>query len=261
MEKLYIENVISIHLFYSDEPAWHAPAPRSAHYLAYHTSGKNIHKTKNNSFRNKEDTLLFLSKNDAYDVVLEEPTESICVVFTGDTDMESFSVDCKNNLRIRTIFKKLLANNNLNETSNLYYCLSALYEVFHIVDGMQKKEHHISPKSSVLQKAFDYIETNYLTSTLLNSALADMCSLSERRFTTLFKEYYGETPRKYILRKKIDHASNLLLTGIYTIEQVSEICGFTDVYYFNKMFKRYMNITPGLYKKSRMAANIQTEDL
>jgi AraC-like DNA-binding protein len=36
--------------------------------------------------------------------------------------------------------------------------------------------------------------------------------------------------------------------GDLTLEEIAEQCGFTDVYYFIRQFRKRMGITPGRYR-------------
>ena len=57
------------------------------------------------------------------------------------------------------------------------------------------------------------------------------------------------TVKRYIIQKKINYACELLLLGRYSINQIAELCNFSDVYYFSKQFKEQMGVSPTEYIK------------
>ena len=206
MRGFYIDKVISIHKFSGSRPHWHAPAPRNVHYLAYHTAGKNTHIIRGKSWDIKEDTLLFISKEDEYDVYLTEETHSICVAFQSSAAPESFALSCEEYPQIRNAFLNLFSHKNIENPKNLFYCLKTVYDLFYLLE----KEIKVSPSANrkdALRPAIEYIRENYLDGPISNEYLSALCGYGERRFISLFKEAYGKTPNQYIIHKKIaNHA-------------------------------------------------------
>jgi AraC-like DNA-binding protein len=53
---------------------------------------------------------------------------------------------------------------------------------------------------------------------------------------------------QYVARLKTDRAKELLSTGLYTVTEIALLCGFKNVYYFSRVFKNAVGISPGKYK-------------
>ena len=68
--------------------------------------------------------------------------------------------------------------------------------------------------------------------------------------TKLFKKRFGITPVKYIISKKLQYACELINTRHYNINEISEIAGFSNVYYFSRVFKNNIGCSPSEYIKS-----------
>lgn len=78
--------------------------------------------------------------------------------------------------------------------------------------------------------------------------IADHVNLTPSYFSTLFKRETGEGLVDYINRHKIDKSIELLVSGNYTIQQLSEAVGIYSESYFCTIFKQYTNLTPKQYR-------------
>ena len=78
--------------------------------------------------------------------------------------------------------------------------------------------------------------------------LAKMCCLSAGRFRYIFSQCLGMTPVEYRNKRRIQKAVTLLKTGEYTVTEVAEQVGVSDMKYFGKLFKQYTGVTPGTMK-------------
>lgn len=101
--------------------------------------------------------------------------------------------------------------------------------------------------SSRLHFVLQYIQ-QHLTERIPVDTLSKKAYLSRNIFFRWFKEQFGITPLEYINRERIRLARQLLANEKNTIAQVSLQCGFSDVNYFVRAFKRSEGLTPGAYQ-------------
>jgi len=80
------------------------------------------------------------------------------------------------------------------------------------------------------------------------SEMAGIASLSRSHFTRLFTESEGLTPNTYLEDLRLKTATQLLRTGTMTVKETAFACGYYDVNYFCRVFKRRMGITPGEFR-------------
>ena len=80
---------------------------------------------------------------------------------------------------------------------------------------------------------------------------AEHCGVTQRRFQDLFRESFHSTPNQYIISCKINLARKLLLAQELSVSQIAELCGFSDVYYFSKLFKKETGQTPSQFRKAQ----------
>lgn len=75
-----------------------------------------------------------------------------------------------------------------------------------------------------------------------------------------FHEYLNMTPSQYLNKKKIDKAIELLLSTELSILNIAFECGFNNIEYFDKIFKKTMGLTPLRYRQtqSKLLKEIET---
>ena len=79
-------------------------------------------------------------------------------------------------------------------------------------------------------------------------ALARAAHVSDAHFIRTFKLAFGETPHRYLQRRRIERAMFLLR---HTADPVGEICldvGFTSVGTFGRTFRSIVGVSPSAYR-------------
>ncbi len=102
--------------------------------------------------------------------------------------------------------------------------------------------------SYIIKKAINKINFN-LEKYLSLSIIAKELSISKSYLSALFKKETGSSITKYIAEKRIDKAIFLLNTSKKQIGDIALACGYDDLTYFSKRFKKIKGISPSQYKK------------
>lgn len=63
-------------------------------------------------------------------------------------------------------------------------------------------------------------------------------------------EYTGYPLNAYINRLKIAEAKNILLNTEDSVKEVADSLGFKDVFYFSRLFKKYVGVSPLIYRNN-----------
>lgn len=79
--------------------------------------------------------------------------------------------------------------------------------------------------------------------------LAKYCNMSVTNFRREWKKTYNSTPLQYRDEIRLSHSRDLLVSGIYSVSEVAERCGFENTGYFIRFFKKHTGITPAQFKK------------
>jgi AraC family L-rhamnose operon transcriptional activator RhaR/AraC family L-rhamnose operon regulatory protein RhaS len=68
----------------------------------------------------------------------------------------------------------------------------------------------------------------------------------------LFNKLLHETPIKYLIRLRINHAVILLKQGDLSISDVAYRSGFQDSNYFSLQFKKITGVAPARFRKNNL---------
>jgi AraC-like DNA-binding protein len=90
----------------------------------------------------------------------------------------------------------------------------------------------------------------HLTEKIAVEALSRKAYLSRNLFFKWFREQFGITPVEYVNKERIKLAKALLAKPQNSIYDVSKLCGFTDVNYFIRVFRKLEGTTPKVYQSS-----------
>lgn len=128
---------------------------------------------------------------------------------------------------------------------------SSLLEVFHYLQNSSYNklvpELSTNVSSSSFYEILKYIHTNYESVTL--DILAAKFNYHRNYISHMIKKETGMTLSEHIQSVRLEKARNLLTTTNLNILDISAKVGYTDVSYFNRVFKKIFNITPKEYRK------------
>ena len=100
-----------------------------------------------------------------------------------------------------------------------------------------------------LKNVLDYIDSNYQNPITLEQ-LAQVSSMSPKYFCRFFRQMTHRTPMDYLNHQRVEHACYELSTTEHTVTDVAYNCGFNDLSYFIKTFRRYKGTTPRKFQSS-----------
>ena len=130
---------------------------------------------------------------------------------------------------------------------NTNLCLYHLIATF--VFSQQQNQNSSSPEKAIIPETIDYMKNN-LDKTIRIEDFADLNKYSVSHFSKLFRLTTGMSPIEYFIHLKMQKACQLLYTEDSRVKQIAALLGYDDPYYFSRLFKKYMNTSPGTYRKS-----------
>lgn len=98
------------------------------------------------------------------------------------------------------------------------------------------------------KRVLSYIET-HLDQDIGLAELASSVSLSAHYFTAAFKSTFGMPPYRYLLRRRVDRAKELLLAAELPAAKIAEKVGFSSQSQFTTNFRKIVGTTPTRYRR------------
>ena len=144
------------------------------------------------------------------------------------------------------------------QTGYEFFTVGLMWQLFgqilhdHSYTVTDMAERRNAKSTEQIKTVLNYIRKNY-ASRLTLADLADVLNLSPEHFCRLFHSITGKSPIDYLNYYRIECACELLSSSQKSITEVAYSCGFNDLSYFNRIFKRYKKVTPGHYQKTMLS--------
>ena len=98
-----------------------------------------------------------------------------------------------------------------------------------------------------LRRARDHIDRNFREPLDLDG-LARIAGVSKYHFARSFEAAYGETPIRYLTRRRIERAQDLLRVANLTVTEVCMAVGFASLGSFSARFRQLVGESPTCYR-------------
>ena len=104
--------------------------------------------------------------------------------------------------------------------------------------------------SPFVKRVINYIEENYMQNINLKTIAAEF-KINPVYLGYLFKKETGGVFTNYLNNIRIDSAKKLLDNSRNKINEISEKVGYTNISYFNSIFRKLEGISPADYRRSK----------
>jgi AraC family transcriptional regulator len=100
-----------------------------------------------------------------------------------------------------------------------------------------------------LQQVMEYIDEN-LGRSLTVQGLADVLHLSQYHFLRAFRNTLNQTPRRYVLQRRVTKAKDLIRQGELSLADIAYQLGFSSQSHLSTAFKQLTGVTPSQFQRS-----------
>jgi AraC-like DNA-binding protein len=183
----------------------------------------------------------------------EQPLVKYFVDFNG-TEASKLLKDCR--LRpgtlsqvyppgeIQPLFDELIRNGQRGTRQSPGICAHLLEAlVAKILDARAPLPGRETLAFATYQRCRDHIARNFLRLQTLEDAAAD-CHVDASYLCRLFQRYDDQTPYRFLIRLKMNHAAERLRSPEVLVKQVAEETGFSNQFHFSRVFKSVFHLSP-----------------
>jgi AraC-like DNA-binding protein len=168
------------------------------------------------------------------------------------------------NLKIDDGAKEIPFNQNIINTWNIMYnslemgysfenLCNANLCLYQLISSLIFSDKHLSTEretdKNIINDTIHFMKKN-INKMITVEEMAQHQNLSNSHFSSLFRKSTGIAPLNYFIHLKMQLACQLLYTNEKKIKEIGLDLGYSDQYYFSRIFKKQMNISPENYRKS-----------
>lgn len=236
---------------------------RATHGLVYYGTPYGKLTFQNTVIEPQAGQIVYLPKGSTYDISAENAAETdgcyaINFLAPDLRQTEPFVFEPKSAPTFSSLFlhaEKAWKEKRLGYEEKCFGLLYAAFAALKDGDGYSP-----SAYKRLLAPAEAYIHEHYAEKRIYGAELAALCGVSETYFRRLFIKVYGVTPVEYVNALRIGRAKDLLSNRgardgheksreACTVSEIAELCGFSDVFYFTRLFKKFTGYTPDKWRR------------
>ncbi len=250
--KIYESSINYYHFVYETNlRKFSQPFVRSNFYMCLVFRGSAVLKTDRSESHIKKGTLFFTFPEQIHYIEASKDFSYLYISFNGKGALpllDNFNINPQNSVFenydhllefwMSAIRRITAVNASTLTESTLMYTLSFI--------NTQRTDTHTKDKFDAI---LDYISHNYTLKDISLKKIADIFFYNEKYLSALFTKKTGVKFTYYINNLRINYAINLIENGEQNISDLAGKCGYTDQFYFSKIFKKTVNKTPTEYIK------------
>lgn len=174
-----------------------------------------------------------------YCASMEDPWHYIWVGFTADKlpVMLNYHIHCP---ELGSVFHKMLECLEM-ENGKSAFLAARLWDMMSVL--LERQPGSVDH----VEKAIHCMHTEYMTGIGVQE-VAERLNLERSYFSVLFKKKMGLSPQAYLMRLRMENAAKLLIQQGVSVSVAAACVGYSDIYNFSKMFRKYFGVSPRVYR-------------
>lgn len=199
-------------------------------------------------FTADEKSFFYLAKDSIYSIKILKKSKYICVDFDfmpcGATRkscvFHNVSPSAKND------FLKLFYIWNKKDPWYIPQAMELLYSLYS--EGIRAVSRYSGQKDT-FSKIAAFVLERYTDPDFSVEDISVQTGLSQVHLRRIFKNARNTSPVRYVNFLRLEKAKNMLVASNFSIAEIALSVGFRDPYYFSRLFKKEVGITPMEYRK------------
>jgi AraC-like DNA-binding protein len=196
------------------------------------------------------EVIFILFKKEIFGEQFWQLPESKSILKLFQLSQRGIKLTGKTRIEVSSLMRSISSSVGFNRITNLLSMLEiiATKKNYHVLASPIVQNTINESDSERLNKVYKYVINNSQQEITLEK-VASIASLSTPSFCRYFKKRTNKTFVQLLNEIRISHACRLLMEEDFPVERICFICGYTNVSYFIKQFKRTTGLTPLSYKK------------
>lgn len=190
----------------------------------------------------------------------------ILVVGTGARAMASPAVSQGQRARLSSVVRLLeTAGHNLPRGDNeAYRCVAKAAALLQAECDLDSANPPAAKRRDFLPtwkmtRVMNFIDVN-LDRPIRIEKLAAIAKLSCSHFSRAFHATAGETPSRFVIRRRVERAEQLILHTDKPLSEIALDCGMADQSHLTKQFRRFYGMAPGKWRKLQQGSETVTAE-
>lgn len=159
-----------------------------------------------------------------------------------------YQIDPGHNTRINNMLHRLYQFCNTSGNLNMLRAKSLFFNLLDEILTCATNQ-QINHNRDLVEQSIEYMKLHYMNP-LTIPELAAQYGLNAKQFAYLFQKYMGIGPNEYLIDHRMQQAKELLCTTNFSVAKISVCIGYSDPYYFSKLFKKRTGFSPSALQRS-----------
>ena len=228
----------------NDQPCRHSDA------FCYIKEGEIEYTFSGKKVRAKEKNLIFFPKGSAYSLNIISPLNYICIdfIFESGSSLADGVVFKNISPDIGNIFPKLLKIYLMKSPWHQPSLFSGVYRIY--TEALKSENAKYMKLTPIFSDITAYIIENVSNPDFSVSALSEKFGISEVHLRRILKSAVGTSPIRYVNSLRLEKAKTLLSESSLKVSDIAIESGFTDSFYFSRLFKKETGLSPASFRKT-----------
>ena len=204
----------------------------------------------------KENELQLFTKGSIYEIRIKKPSAYICIDFDFSEDLQPTKNCVFSNLpqTTKNVFTKALSLWLQQSSWTQAEIIGLLYQLYSVCLKSANKSYTKSGKT--YSKIIEHFHKNYTNIDFSVEQAAKDIEISEVHIRRILKAKLNLSPIKYLNYLRMEKAKNMLQASNYSIDEISYSSGFSDPYYFSRVFKKEIGMSPVEFRRKYYMNNV-----
>ncbi len=157
---------------------------------------------------------------------------------------ESRAVICSQNQLI-PIWKYAIGMADENNTD--LFAEAVILYTFAVISNTFEEKESDKADSNIVLKIKKYVDAHYDDPELSLKSVSERFLYNDKYISERFRRTMRTGFSEYLKNLRIEHAKKLIDNGFKNVTEISKLCGYSDPFYFSKVFKAQTGFSPKKY--------------